>query len=230
MTTVTEVRWDLREVETSNPTSHEKLHCNCMPRLQPLVCKRQNEEEWSEVACMLYYVLVSPCPFVSFGVVGFLVTTTPSIRSVSRVCPKKRKNGSSVFTCTACQRNASEDERLAPCRTQFKSLLCGRFSQRRSPPLFFCASPATCWRFRPSRNSSPFRSQPKTRKIRSPPPSLCRQPALHGGAHGRHERGSRQGPRHGRRYESGGDARSSPPTVMRRNTVGNRCAKNRNAQ
>ena len=61
---------------------HTMLHCNCMPRLQPLA---KSLGERSAVVCLLYCVLVSPCSLVSLGVVGFPVTTPPSTRSVSRV-------------------------------------------------------------------------------------------------------------------------------------------------
>ena len=49
--------------------SHTTFHCNCMPRLKPLACERQSEEEWSAVVCLLCCVgvpfLVSLCPLVS---------------------------------------------------------------------------------------------------------------------------------------------------------------------
>ena len=36
---------------------HTTLHCNCVPRLQLLVCERQSEEELSAVVYLLYCML-----------------------------------------------------------------------------------------------------------------------------------------------------------------------------
>ena len=62
---------------------HTALHCNCVPRLQPLVCERQSEEEWSAVVYLLYCMLDVGVPCLSSGVVGLLVTTSPYTRLVS---------------------------------------------------------------------------------------------------------------------------------------------------